>query len=512
MKPTDEQTAAADAFHAGDHLALQAGAGTGKTATLALLARATKRRGRYLAYNRAIAQDATARFPNTVQCKTAHALAYAAVGHRYTSRLNAPRRPAWQTGQALDLTKAVRIGNREVSQRALSNAVLRTVTRFCHTADEKITRHHVPKLRGLEDTDLHRELAAHIVPFAHKAWCDLQHPDDGAVRFDHDHYLKIWALTQPTLNADFLLLDEAQDTNPVVEQIFLSQRSHAQLVMVGDSAQAIYHWRGAKDVMTGFDGTHLTLSQSFRFGPRLAEEANRWLHLADAPIRLTGTPAVPTEIGPVTSPDAVLCRTNVGAMAHVMELMAAGHHVALTGGGEELRALAQAARDLKEGRRTHHPELILFPCWGDLQDYAAHDPAGRDLQPLVNLVDAHGTDAILTAVARLIPEQDAHVTISTAHKAKGREWPCVLIADDFARPKQHQQEGSDDPATPHEPIDDAEARLAYVAVTRTRQRLDLGGLSWIYNALAERPTDCRAGIMPREAPKAALHRSKATSR
>lgn len=53
--------------------------------------------------------------------------------------------------------------------------------------------------------------------------------------------------------------------------------------------------------MTGFDGTQLTLSQSFRFGPDLAAEANRWLHLADAPIRLTGTPAVPTELGPVTS-------------------------------------------------------------------------------------------------------------------------------------------------------------------------------------------------------------------
>ncbi|MFF4041145.1 UvrD-helicase domain-containing protein [Streptomyces sp. NPDC001816] len=481
MKPTDEQTAAADAFHAGEHLALQAGAGTGKTTTLALLACTTKRRGRYLAYNRAIAHDATARFPRTVQCKTTHALAYAAIGHRYTRRLNAPRRPAWQTGQALGLTKAIRIGERDLSQRALSNALLRTVTRFCHTADNQITRHHVPKLRGLEDTDLHRELAAHIVPIARKAWSDLQNPDDGAVRFEHDHYLKIWALTQPKLDADYLLLDEAQDTDPVVEQIFLNQRDHAQLVMVGDSAQAIYHWRGAKDVMTGFNGTHLTLSQSFRFGPDLAEEANRWLHLADAPIRLTGTPAVPTEIGPVTSPDAVLCRTNVGAMAHVMTHMAAGHQVALTGGGDSLYALAQAARDLKEGRRTHHPELTLFPSWGDLQDYAAHDPAGRDLQPLVNLVDTHGTDAILTAVARLVPEQAAHITTSTAHKAKGREWPCVLIADDFARPKQHQPGEPSDPATAPEPIDDAEARLAYVAVTRTRQRLDLGGLSWIHD-------------------------------
>ncbi|MFD5292468.1 UvrD-helicase domain-containing protein [Streptomyces rochei] len=481
MTATHEQTAAADTFRNGDHLSLQAGAGTGKTTTLNLLAHTTSRQGRYLAYNRAIAQDAAARFPANVRCKTAHSLAYAALGHRYTRRLNAPRRPAWQTGQALGITKTIRIADREITQRTLSNTALRTVTRFCHTADETITHSHVPHLRGLEDTDHHTQLAEHIVPFAHKAWADLQHPDDGAVRFDHDHYLKIWALTRPRLDADFLLLDEAQDTNPVVEQIFLNQRDHAQLVMVGDSAQAIYHWRGAKDIMTGFHGIQLALSQSFRFGPHLADEANRWLRLADAPIRLTGTPAVPTEIGPVTDPDAILCRTNVGAMAEVMTHMNYGLRVALAGGGDSLQALALAARDLKEGRRTNHPELVLFPSWGDLQDYATHDPAGRDLLPLVNLVDTHGADAILTAVAHLVPERQAQVTVSTAHKAKGREWQRVLVASDFDRTEATPSDPACAASPAADPVDDAEARLAYVAVTRARQRLDLGGLSWIHN-------------------------------
>lgn len=109
-----------------------------------------------------------------------------------------------------------------------------------------------------------------------------------------------------------------------------------------------------------------------------------------------------------------------------MQLLDTDHRVALTGGGESLRALARAADDLRAGRRTFHPELLLFPTWGDLQDYAANDPAGRDLQPLVDLVDTHGTDAILNAVHRLDPES-----------------------------------------------------TAYVAVTRARHMLDLGGLSWI---------------------------------
>jgi superfamily I DNA/RNA helicase len=87
-------------------------------------------------------------------------------------------------------------------------------------------------------------------------------------------------------------------------------------------------------------------------------------------------------------------------------------------------------------------------------------------------------DAILAAVDELTDESTADVTVSTAHKAKGREWPAVKIADDFPEPKgtdQHDSQGRPIP----EPVSDTDARLAYVAVTRARSRLDLGGLSWI---------------------------------
>ncbi|MER5346191.1 UvrD-helicase domain-containing protein [Streptomyces mirabilis] len=476
--PTDEQVEAADTFHAGHHLVLQAGAGTGKTTTLVQLAEGTKRRGRYLAFNKDIASDASTRFPRSVLCKTAHATAYAALGHRYVRRLNSPRQPGWKIGEALGITRAIRIDDREVGHRTLSNTALRTVSRFCHSADRTLARHHVPPLRGLGTRTQHAQLAEEVLPFAAKAWADLHNPDDGIVRFEHDHYLKMWALTKPRIDADFLFLDEAQDTNPVLEQVFTAQRDHAQLVMVGDSAQAIYGWRGARDVMTGFDATHLTLTQSFRFGPLLAEQANRWLELADAPIRLTGSQTIPTKVGDIAHPDAVLCRTNIGAMTEVMNLLAEGHRVALTRGGHTLQALALAARHLKEGRRTSHPELVLFSSWGELQDYAAYDPAGGDLQPFVDLVDTHGPDAILSAVDELTDEEHADVTVSTAHKAKGREWSAVKIADDFPPPKdtdQHDAQGRPIP----EPVNDTDARLAYVAITRARHQLDLGGLSWI---------------------------------
>ncbi|QFQ99359.1 ATP-dependent helicase [Streptomyces phaeolivaceus] len=473
------QEAALAAFRSGQNLVLQAGAGTGKTTTLVMLARSNRRRGRYMAYNTSIAMDARGKFPANVNCRTAHSLAFAAVGSRYVERLNAPRWPSWKTGEALGIAvnMSVRIGDRKVTNKALSYTVLRTVKRFCYSVDTDFRPYHVPVLRGLEDQHFHFQLANIVLPYARQAWEDLQNPDKGVVRFEHDHYLKMWALAKPKIHADYLLLDEAQDTNPVIEEVFTNQRMHAQLVMVGDSAQAIYGWRGARDVMTDFDGDQLSLSQSFRFGPALAEEANRWLAIVEAPIRLQGTPDIDTLIGPVENPDAILCRTNVGAMMEILDLLDNNRRVALVGGGDALAALANAAADLKAGRRTTHPELVLFQTWGELQEYATYDPSGQDLLPLVDVIDEHGVEVILDAVHRLSPEAQAEIIVSTAHKAKGREWPSVRIAPDFepAPSNEFDEEGNPLPKE----LNLEEARLAYVAVTRARRQLDPGGLGWI---------------------------------
>ncbi|WP_405592814.1 UvrD-helicase domain-containing protein [Streptomyces sp. NBC_01190] len=478
LRTTEEQEVAVEMFLSRQHLALQAGAGTGKTTTLTLLASADRRRGRYLSFNKSIATDAAQRFPSSVACRTAHSLAFEAVGHRYDQRLRAPRKPAWRAGAALGITPRmqVRIGDRTVTNNGLSYAVVRTVRRFCQSADTVLRPHHVPRLRGLAAEDLHDQLTRIVLPYAQRAWDDLQDPADGAMRFEHDHYFKMWAMGQPLISGDYLLLDEAQDTNPVLEEVFNAQRAHAQLVMVGDSAQAIYGWRGARDVMAGFDGEQLTLSQSFRFGSALAREANRWLTVVDSPIRLIGAPSLTTTIGPSDTPDAILCRTNVGAMVAILRLLADNRRVALVGGGKALEDLAVAAGQLKAGRRATHPELVLFSTWGELQDYAEFDPSGQDLLPLVDIIDEHGVEVILTAVRRLSDEHDAHIVVSTVHRAKGREWPCVQIAPDFEPLPGEETDAQGQPVP--KPIDQGEARLAYVAVTRARRHLDPGGLAW----------------------------------
>ncbi|TDF44484.1 ATP-dependent helicase [Streptomyces sp. WAC05374] len=477
--PTHEQQHAVDAKRSGDHLVLQAGAGTGKTTTLRMLAASDLRRAVYLAYNRSIVDDAARGFPSHVACHTGHSLALREVGHQYADRLSTPREPGWKVGLRIGIAPHLRIrmGDRVVTNKALSYTVFRTVKRFCYSADTEIEAHHVPRLRGLETDTLHAVLVEVVLPYARRAWEDLQNPHTGVVKFEHDHYLKIWALKEPQIRADYVLLDEAQDTNPVLEKVFTAQRSHAQLVLVGDSAQAIYGWRGARDVMSTFDGRQLTLSQSFRFGPALATEANRWLSIVRSPLRLQGTPSIETTIGPLPHPAAVLCRTNAGTVIEILKLLAENKRVALNGGGRTLDELARAAADLKAGRRTTHPELVLFQSWGELQEYANDDPAGRDLLPLVEIVDEYGVEVILRAVRSLDREEVADVTVSTAHKAKGRQWPTVRIAKDFEPSPAEESDTNGAPIL--RPLNVDEARLAYVAVTRARHHLDLGGLAWI---------------------------------
>ncbi|MFJ9460929.1 UvrD-helicase domain-containing protein [Kitasatospora sp. NPDC101447] len=469
MKPTEEQQAAREVFVAGRDLALVAGAGTGKTSTLMLMGSATRKRGLYISFNRAIADDARGRFGWNVECRTAHSLAFKAVGKNYGPRLESSARiPARQTARLLGITSDLMVGGTKITIAHQARLVMGTVRRFCYTTDRQVMARHMERLNGLSMQG--QDFAARmLLPYAVKAWEDIQSLD-GRLRFEHDFYMKMWAMNEPVLPADFILLDEAQDTNPVLEEIFLNQP--AQRICVGDPAQQIYGWRSAKDVMTGFPAEHLHLTQSFRFGPRVAEEANRWLKHAESDLRLTGSGAVDSQVGPLRESDAVLCRGNADAMKEVLGFLDDGVPVALAGGGSALERIANAALELQAGRRTSHPELFLFNSWREVQEYVEQDKAGQDLKAIVKLVDDYGAPLILRAVAQLSTEETARVTVSTVHKAKGREWGTVCVGEGFAPPPV-TDEGRQLPMR----LD--EARLVYVAVTRARRQLDVRGLSWV---------------------------------
>src|SRR3546814_12499190 len=72
---------------------------------------------------------------------------------------------------------------------------------------------------------------------------------------------------------DYLIVDEAQDLNPIL--IGIVAKSGLPAVIVGDNWQSIYGFRGAEDAMSYFDGDVYSLSQPFRFAPKIAQVANQ---------------------------------------------------------------------------------------------------------------------------------------------------------------------------------------------------------------------------------------------
>ncbi|WP_424893475.1 UvrD-helicase domain-containing protein [Streptomyces sp. XH2] len=469
LKPTDEQQAVIDACAAGDDLVVEAGAGTGKTTTLMMAAAGMRGRGIYLAYNRAIAQDAGKKFPGNVDCRTAHSLAWHAIGRDYQARTRV-RVPARRTAELLGITEPLRVSeDRVLSPVQLARLATEAVDKFAHSASFEVEAHHVPELEGIPDGTMNA-LRREVLPHARHLWQQTQ-DIRSEHRFTHDYYLKMWALTEPKLNVDFVLLDEAQDSNPVIARLVQAQA--AQRIAVGDSAQAIYGWRGAVDALANWPAKRrLLLQQSWRFGPAVAAEANRWLDQVGARIQLVGNPDKRSVVAALEKPQAVLCRTNAKAVARAMKALEQGLRPALVGGGGQIKALAEAALDLQAGRPTSHPELIAFETWGQLQDYVDNEGSGSDLRVFVKLIDDQGAREVVKAMDRLVSEQHADVILSTAHKAKGREWGTVQIANDFTPPAD-RPDGS-----PGE-IRRDEAMLAYVAVTRAMDVLDNGGLAWI---------------------------------
>lgn len=484
--PTPEQHAIVDAFKTGGDLVVTAGAGSGKTSTMRLLAEATPdRKGLYGAFNKSAQTDAARSFPRHVTCVTSAALARRYIvsgwgGDTWDARMNVGRQTGREQAQILGITGPHRIGPQKVlAPNQVARIAMETMQKFCYSADEKISRRHVPHVNGCDQDAERNELVATVVPIARAAWDNASKPA-GTIKLTFDVAMKVWGLSGDIqLPYEYVVLDEAQDSNPVWAQIVAGQQ--CQKVVVGDSCQQLYSWRGAVDSMAAFPAEHrLTLSQSFRFGPAIAEEANKWLTLLDAELRITGYDKIPSVVHPVDAPRAVLTRTNAEAMSSVMDFQAHGTKVALVGGGDPIRKLAEAALELKERGSTWHPELCAFTSWGQVQDYCENDHGGSDLAVLVRLIDAHGPHAVIAAATRTVDERDADVTVSTAHKAKGREWDSLLIASDFPEPKKDEDGNLGEVGKP-------DGMLAYVAVTRAKLELDRLGLAWVDHYLTAPP-------------------------
>jgi len=488
FKLTKQQKQIVELANSGEHVAITAGAGTGKTSTLQLIAESKKDlNGLYVAFSKAVQVDAEARFPRSTQCSTAHSLAWRAGGNQYKSRLDAPRLSTSAIVEFLDADPITvwfedkRDGSQTYGEGFVAGLAMRMVDKFCQSADLEISEKHMPRIPGLDspgEWKHHQQIAPKIVELARRAWWRDLVNFKGQLRFTHDMYLKLFQVKNAQaegddawMRFDFLFADEAQDLSPVMVDIFQRQaRLGTQVIAVGDSQQAIYGWRGAVDAMDMIDGAvSAELSLCWRFGEEIAVPVNRMLDILGTDMRLKGMGG-PGEVGEFPGARVVLARSNSRIVYEAMNALGQRRKFAIVGNlPKQIKSFAQGARALMDTGSTFHPELSWASSWSEVLRYVEDDMLGDDLGLMVTLVDDYGTERIIDAMNSAVEEGAADLVLSTMHASKGREWPEVRLCGDYKR---------DEEGKPNLSVEDR--RLFYVAASRAKTGLDLSECMDIY--------------------------------
>lgn len=290
LNPTSEQQSILDAVPSGGKLKIKAYAGAGKTSTLRLIAdRLSHQRGKYLAFNREIAEHARRSFPAHVASGTIHSLAYRSVPPELAARVGDQAEPPHDLAARFGLSalevplatgKAV-----ELTPFEIGRMIVDGLGRFCRSADVVPAAVHIPVDEKI-DSRAADWLRDGLFPYVSRLWDESRHAR-GRSAIIPDVYLKVWAQSGPRIESDFILFDEAQDSDGVMLWL-LNQQTHAQTIFVGDPYQQIYEWRGAVNAMAQISAPEYALTESFRFGPAIATLASRLLALLGENIRFAG--------------------------------------------------------------------------------------------------------------------------------------------------------------------------------------------------------------------------------
>ena len=443
--PTGEQRDIVDAIFTGDDVKVLALAGTGKTSTLKLVAKQfkkkmPKKRVIYIAFNKSIQNEAQATMPSNVESRTADSISYRAMPKEITSKMGS--KSAIFTAKAIGshfgiFSYAVATGDtdrprEELSQFEIIRGLKKAITKYTNSADDEIGPQH------FDDFEADDQLIA----WANAMWADLKSPK-GVLALSNSHITKMWALTRPDLSqtssglsypADVVFFDEAQDINPVLGKVIADQK--IQKIYVGDSNQAIYAFRGAVDELDRVEVVRvLPLTKSWRFGPQIAGIANRFLTLLGSKQRITGAgpqgEIVPR--GSMTDAEAVLVRTNIGAIKEISFELGNGRSVGVSKNfKDDLDSLSRSANWLKNGGAKPgkiHEEIASFSSWAELEKAIADEETSRKLGTFLELIDEVGFAGLDEMLSRLKIYKSSEDGLGASPSATAKESLPELTVD-----------------------------------------------------------------------------------
>lgn len=261
----------------------------------------------------------------------------------------------------------------------------------------------------------------------------------------HSFYLKKYQLTHPTLNYDLVLCDESQDLNAV--QLDIVKGLNGTKVIVGDSNQQIYSWRGAINALKAFpDYKVFTLTESFRFTQEIADTGLKALSFKEnydsefdfSKLKLIGRAVYTPQTKIKTK--AILSRSNISILEYLFTNLDKFESIYIEGGLESLINTQSGIKmtDLVylltgETDKIENFFVKKFSSIEKLQDYY-EDLDDMSIDGMLKFVNRYKKGILFQLVKineKITEKQFASITFSTLHKSKGTEFDEVEILSNF---------------------------------------------------------------------------------
>jgi superfamily I DNA/RNA helicase len=494
---THEQDAIIKKSLTGDSFIVDALAGTGKTTTLKEICLASPdKEFLYTAFNRKIVKDFSdwaveEKIPNV------RAMTGDAVGRSYVHNtkyvpygLDVGERISSGIKYARDIVEHFKIKSLTLKEypdpKALKeeevkllkpNQVVKYVKKaieaFCISTDATILPRHF-------DTYEPDNMA---LEYANMLWEDYNDARAGVLKLEFYAMYKIFALDAPSMKRpydvsdpkvfDTILLDEAQDTNPVAGVQYKLQKD-MQIIYVGDPHQAIYGFRGAEDEMQKrSDLESLPLTISWRCPSEIAYFGNNALQKLSAKNLMKGNPNSNGEVvfGLLEDPDTIVHRTNSGCLISILYLLDIGKRPRVE--PDTKKSLVSLVRSLAyfagyaNKPETIDEELEEFENLEEIKKALSKKELPYRVSILLDIIEnpSRGHVGLLNSIESLSMRGYKGINIITTHKAKGLEWDSVQLASDFFGPRWDYEK--QEVIMPSDP----ELRLIYVAGTRAKKVL-----------------------------------------
>lgn len=457
MQRSEEQEAIINASF--DKIMLiMAYAGTGKSTTLKEYCKARPSASfLYFVFSKDMKTEAKESFKEVlnVNITTFHALAFAAIGKEYMDRLEDELKP-------FHLEKYF---NSDISEDNLflyAAGLLKLLIEFS-ASGETMEQFVVSKRREKGEWSVRNSVPlTYLLKMLPSVWESVL--ADNTIPFNHDFYLKLYQLSNPVLDYDFVLVDEGQDITPSMQEIVVSQ--DCKLIVVGDPFQQIFGWRGAINSLQylrdNYNAAVYYLSKSFRCPDKVGFIADTIIKKSGAEKRFEGVAKIKESS---QGQKMYIARTNGGVFDYCASNL--DSKIYFVGGIKKYNFSDILDVKYLQINRKQYIKNSFIASFGTFKEYVSFanktkDPSMKALYGIIFKYAEEDLFALIKNIKAAEVKKLEHATfgIVSGHKSKGLEWNFVELLDDFPLGKEKKMKK----LSPDELRE--ENNLLYVAVTR----------------------------------------------